>query len=87
MPKYTITYFNPDGQEKEITIKADDEAAALGLVLDEYEDDIAHGAPFVVERVAAPARRTVALKPEAKSEINPQIAALLETVTQCKAAS
>jgi len=56
--KYLITCFDLKEEEQHFELQADDEAAALGLVLDEWSDEIARGSPFVVECAAALARRT-----------------------------
>lgn len=50
MPKLIVTYFSVDEIEKQCVVKADDEAAALGLVLDELGEDIADDSPFCIWR-------------------------------------
>jgi hypothetical protein len=71
MAKYEVTCYDPDGNEVEYTVEADDEAAALGHVLDEHGDDIADASPFAVCKKAAP-RRRVAGKRKQKARAKPQ---------------
>lgn len=51
MPRYQVMYFDTDEIEHEVIVRADDEACALRVVLDEH-DDIACGSPFAVFEVA-----------------------------------
>ena len=48
MPKFVVTYYDTDGEETQCTLKADDEAAALGCVLDLHGGDIQPGSPFAI---------------------------------------
>lgn len=48
MAKLTVTYFDIDDNEMQCTVCADDEAAAIGLVLDQLGDEIAPQTPFCV---------------------------------------
>jgi len=57
MAKYEVTCYDPNGNEVEYLVEADDEAAALGHVLDEHGDDIADASPFAVCKKAPPRRR------------------------------
>ena len=47
MSRYQVMYFDNDEIEHEVIVRADDEACALRVVLDEH-DDIAPGSPFAV---------------------------------------
>lgn len=38
--KFKVTFLNCSGVEQSVTVRADDEAAALGTVLDEHAEDI-----------------------------------------------
>ena len=53
MDGFTVIYFDNDCCETEVELEADDAAAALGLVLDEY-DDIAPDSPFAVMNAVPP---------------------------------
>lgn len=75
MPKFEIVYWNEDEDELEVTIMADDAAAALGVLLDET-DNIAAGSPFAIVEVlgrkkapqAAAARRKRAANGKGKGK-------------------
>ena len=54
MARMTVTYFDIDDNEMQCTINADDEAAALGLVLDQLGETIAPASPFAVWREHEP---------------------------------
>lgn len=71
MLKFEVTYFDAEGDEHEVTVKADDEAAALGCVLDEHGDDIPHGAPFAVCLKQAPKRSKRSKKKIAGAKVVP----------------
>lgn len=53
MAKIIVTYFDVDDVEMQCTVNADDEAAALGVVLDSV-DDIQLASPFAVWRQRTP---------------------------------
>jgi hypothetical protein len=50
----TVTYFDIDDNEMSCTVNADDEACAIGVVLDELGEDIALASPFAVWRDRTP---------------------------------
>lgn len=52
MPRYHVNTVNVEGNGVRYTIQATDEACALGIVLDEYADELLANAPFYVERAA-----------------------------------
>jgi hypothetical protein len=54
MAKMTVTYFDNDDNEMRCTVNADDEACAIGVVLDELGEDIAPASPFAVWREREP---------------------------------
>jgi hypothetical protein len=54
MARMTVTYFDIDDAEMQCTVNADDEAAALGVVLDQLGDSIAPASPFAIWRESAP---------------------------------
>ena len=54
MARMTVTYFDNDDNEMSCAVNADDEAAALGVVLDQLGEDIAPASPFAIWRESAP---------------------------------
>lgn len=59
MPKINVTYYDIEGEEMECQVRADDEAAALGVVLDELGDTIASDSPFALWRETVPRRKAM----------------------------
>jgi hypothetical protein len=57
MAKMRVTYFDLDDVEMTCVVDADDEAAAVGCVLDELGDDILSDSPFAVWRIRKPRRQ------------------------------
>jgi hypothetical protein len=54
MAKMIVTYFDIDDTEMRCTVNADDEAAAIGVVLDQLGESIAPASPFAVWREHEP---------------------------------
>lgn len=54
MARMKVTYFDIDDNEMQCTVNADDEAAAIGVVLDQLGEDIAPASPFAVWREREP---------------------------------
>lgn len=54
MARMTVTYFDTDDNEMSCAVNADDEAAALGVVLDQLGEDIAPASPFAIWRESTP---------------------------------
>jgi hypothetical protein len=50
----TVTYFDNDDNEMQCIVSADDEACAIGVVLDQLGEDIAPASPFAVWREHEP---------------------------------
>lgn len=50
MARMTVTYFDNDDTEMRCTVNADDEACAIGVILDELGESIAPASPFAVWR-------------------------------------
>lgn len=46
---FDVMYFSFDDEEITVQIEAEDAASALGMVIDEHEDNILPGTPFVVD--------------------------------------
>lgn len=57
MATINVTYYDLDGAEMECSVRADDEAAALGVVLDELGDNILSDSPFAIWRERTPRRK------------------------------